>query len=104
MPRKNPRDVYANRARRMFVNRPNGHHSDIHVSAYDDIGRLLVAGIEVLHMCDRRAALRSVRSLLPIRTDHTDLVRLLESVGAVALARDLKESEASAYPSRRRSR
>lgn len=62
-----------------------------HVSAYDDLGRALVAGLEVLHMCDRRAALRTLRLILPIQGAVDDVVRGLEAVGAIALARDLKE-------------
>jgi hypothetical protein len=76
--------------------------SAIHVSAYDDLGRVLVAGLEVLHMCDRRAAIKAVRSLLPIESDVGDLIEGLKSVGAIAFARDLEQHCAKVTRTKRR--
>jgi hypothetical protein len=78
----------------------------IHVSAYDEIGRTLVAGLEVLHMCDREAAIKAVFSLLPIESDIDELIEDLEAVGAIAFARDLFERRhaTSKHAKRKRSR
>jgi hypothetical protein len=83
--------------------RAPSRRATVHVSAYDEIGRTLVAGLEVLHMCDRDAAIAAVFSLLPIESDVDELIEGLEAVGAIAFARDLHERR-NATPKKRRRR